>query len=625
MSGLFGIAQSKNTIDYCITEMGLRLQHLPHQQLEISYVNQQAAIGRLHIGILNQEPQPIYSTNKRYMLWLCGEFYHLPRSAWGDAKLHNHASYALECYLEQGVEGLQKLSGAFVLTIWDCVERELLLINDRFGLYPHFYVHSCCLFAFAPELKALLAIPSVPYTINDLAIAEYIRFQQLLGNKSWFEQIQRLPAASVLRYRLDEDALQIQCYWHPHMIAENPGISFQEAVEESARLFIRAVHARSSDTKKLGIYLSGGLDGRMILGASKDRAQLTTLSYGHPECRDMIYAAKIARSSASRHVTFPFHNGLWVKEFADLHCALTEARHSWIHAHGISSYATARSLIDVNLSGWEGEMTLGALLIGDDYEQDRYYRYPPSETDFVQRMYTAFCTKMSWPGLTEAEALALLSDNAAHLRYLAYESMETEVAKTHHYPAERRTDYFTLEHYVLGPLQQQIVTARAWIEVRCPFFDDDFLSFLYSLPIPVHAQVQFRRKIISMLMPDLALIPNEKDERLPHSQGFIREPHAMVQRVKNRLPTLFPRRTRLYADYEAYLRTDLRDWAEAILFDKRSIERGIFHPKALRALWERHCSAQELWTIGKIAPLISLELILRALSDQRGKSEVLYG
>jgi asparagine synthase (glutamine-hydrolysing) len=71
----------------------------------------------------------------------------------------------------------------------------------------------------------------------------------------------------------------------------------------------------------------------------------------------------------------------------------------------------------------------------------------------------------------------------------------------------------------------------------------------------------------------------------------------------------------LYADYENYLRGDLRAWARDILFDKRTLERGIFNPQFIRSIWERHQSSQELHTIGKIAPVMTYEMMLRRLYD----------
>ena len=621
MSGLFGLATSGREIGTIPDQMGAVLLHLPHQRIEVRAVNPQLAIGRHHIGILNQSAQPLQCMSGEVLCWLCGEFYHQPRQMLTDGQTAlNDTQLALQLYIREGIDALMQLSGAFLIAIWDARVGELMLINDRFGLYPHYYSHTASAFAFAPEIKSILQVTFMPQRLSDVALAEYLRFQQVLGDKTWFEDIRLLPAGTLLRYRPLTNHLELQRYWHPSMIPEQKGISVDEAVEEAGRLFVRAVDAMSNGSERIGVYLSGGLDGRMILGAMRGKKQVTTVTFGDRNCRDVFYAAQIAKRAGSNHIFFPLDNGRWIEEYAPLHLALTEGQHCWMHAHGITTYGAMRSLIDVNLSGWEGEMTLGGLSVGDSYEEDRYYRYPPSEADFVQRVYEGFCTHMTWPGLTEAEALALLSGRgAARLRTLAFESMAAEVAKTRDYPAHRRLDYLALEQHCRRPLQQQIVIGRAWVEVRCPFFDNDFLAFIYALPLHIQTQPQFRRRIITQFMPHLSTIPNEKDERLPNSHWAIREPHALFQRVKKRvnhyMAPLFPQRTRLYADYEHYLRSDLRTWAESILFDQRSNERGLFDPDAVRALWERHCSGKELWTIGKISPLISIELVLRALYD----------
>jgi len=56
-------------------------------------------------------------------------------------------------------------------------------------------------------------------------------------------------------------------------------------------------------------------------------------------------------------------------------------------------------------------------------------------------------------------------------------------------------------------------------------------------------------------------------------------------------------------------------WAEIILFDRRTEERRIFNPLFVRSLWARHLAGHEHWTLGKIAPLITLEVVLREWFD----------
>jgi asparagine synthase (glutamine-hydrolysing) len=628
MSGIFGFLDSSRS-ELALPmahHMSARMRH--HAYFTSSHASPlpELALGRIGIGIFNAEPGPVRSADGEVWLYLCGEFYHQQQRraffvASGALQANaTDANFALQVYLHAGVAGVLQLDGAFTLAIWDNRTRELTLVNDRFGLYPHYIAHVGSVFAFAPEMKALAALPAVPRRLNMTALAEYVRFQQLLGDKTWFEDIQLLPPASLLRYRPDDNQLTMTRYWDWHRIETQPTIGFDEGVEEAIRLFQRAIDAMTAPPFRPGVYLSGGLDGRIILGFINRQIAIHTITFGDPDCRDMRYAARLAQRAGSAHHAFPFTNGHWVQEHAPLHLALTEGMHNWMHAHGISTLPKARTLIDVNLSGWDGATTMGGFAILEDYQQDRYYRHAPDEASLTQRLFEAFCQKISWPGLTEGEAATLFGRNAAALNHLAFESIQREISRTQHYPADRRVDYFFIHHGLRRGLQNQIITARSAIEVRCPYFDYDFVTFMYSLPSAVRVTPAFRQAIVTRRMPQLATVPYEKNNRLPHSNGLLYHAYATMQRTKrwvNRhIPPLFPDHTRLYADYEHYLRTDLRAWAEAILFDPRTEERGFFDPQVVRSLWKRHLGGEELWTVGKIAPLMTLELVMRTMFDE---------
>lgn len=629
MSGIFGYINTVRTdsVQRVVRQIGARMCHQAHYIMETIAPNSQVGLGRIGIGIFNRPSQPVHSLDGKVWLCMTGEFYHQEarRAELVQAGLlaseAPDAALALQVYLHEGALGLTQLDGAFTLTVWDERRKELLLVNDRYGLYPHYFAHVGGAFTFAPEIKGVLCAPEPSRKLNEVAIAEYIRFQQLLGDKTWFEDVQTLPPASLLRYDLLENKLSITRYWDWDAIETQSSITFDEAIAESIRLFQRAVNAMTAPPQRIGVYLSGGLDGRIILGFIDQQVSVTTITFGAANCRDVIYARQLARWAGSKHHWFPFHDGQWVREYAPLHLALTEGMHSWMHAHGISTLAEARKLIDVNLSGWDGATTMGGFAILENHEHDRFYRYAPDEITLTQRIYDAFCQELTWPGLTESEAATLLSGgSAARLRWLAFDSLQAELSQTAHYLADRRVDYFYIQQSMRRSLQNQIVLARSAIEVRCPYMDYDFVNFMYSLPDHVRCNPAFRRTIVERRMPHLAMVPYEKDNRLPKNKGLLYHTHTTFQRAKGwinrKVAPIFPQHPRLYADYEQYLRTDLREWAAAILFDRRTQERGFFDPAAMRALWERHQSGAELWTIGKIAPLISLELVMRSLYDE---------
>lgn len=623
MSGLFGYIALNPRHPPCdvVEQMADVLRHRPWIAAEHAAPAPGLAFGRLHIGIFNRSPQPVSSPDGTVWLLFSGELYHqaarraaLERRGMLDTG-GGDAALALAVYLHDGADGLCSLEGAFVAAVWDEREHELLLINDRWGLYPHYWSHTARGFAWAPEIKALLCAPGVGRDVDKVAVAQYTRFQHMLGERTWLEDVKLLPPASLLRYRPDDDRLRIERYWDWQAIAEQPAISFGDAVAHSISLFERAVDAMIAPPQRVGVYLSGGLDSRTILGFIDNKVPVTTLTYGAPGCRDVVYAGRIARLAGSAHHWFPLVDGRWVLEYAQLHLQLTEGLHSWIHAHGISTLERARSLIDVNLSGWEGGVIFGGdtmpLLPGAN---------DGGEPGLLQSVYQALCSRLTWPGLTEAEAEAVWTGRGDRsMRGLAWDSLREEWARSSHYSPEHRLDYVLLEQHHRRLTQNMLTTARSAIEVRCPFYDYSFVEFMFAIPTKYRANEKLRYAVLTQRLPRLTGVPYDWDNRLPHSNRVVRGTHATLERAKQRVNRhvwpLFRERSTLYADYEQWLRTDLRGWAEAILFDGRTIERGVWDEAAVRSLWERHVAGSELWTIGKLAPLMTAELALRELSD----------
>jgi asparagine synthase (glutamine-hydrolysing) len=222
--------------------------------------------------------------------------------------------------------------------------------------------------------------------------------------------------------------------------------------------------------------------------------------------------------------------------------------------------------------------------------------------------------------MSDADAAALFGGRDGRERAgLARESFAAEATRTAHYPPPYRADYFYIQQRVRRSTQCMIVFQRSAFEVRCPYFDYAFIDFLYGLPEALRASPALHHGVLTRRMPALARVPNEKDDRLPHTNPIVGASHAALQKAKRGVNKVvgpvFPRRPRLYADYENYLRTDLRQWAESILFDARTIERGLFDPEIVRQLWERHLQGDRVWTLGSVAPLITIEMSIRHLID----------
>jgi asparagine synthase (glutamine-hydrolysing) len=346
---------------------------------------------------------------------------------------------------------------------------------------------------------------------------------------------------------------------------------------------------------------------------------VTAFTYGAEASRDVVLARRVARAAAVSHRVFPLDNGQWVLDHSPLHIALTDGQHGWHHLHGMTTLDAAEESIDVNLTGWGGGTLLAAYLLSESLHGGPQPGPAESEQALVDQLYLAFCHRFTWPGLTDPEAASVLRQcDWVPLDGLAYGSLAASIAATRSFPDDLRPDfYYTLQHDRRSTLNL-VVFHRAAMDVRCPYFDYDVIDYVYGLPTSVRLDQRLRWTIMERRMPHLARVPHDRDWRLPMNQSPLRAIHhigrAAMARINTRLPW-FSLPATLYADYEMYLRTDLREWAEDLLLSPRATDRGLFDPEGVRALWDRHLGGRELWTIGKIAPLMTIELVMRALVD----------
>lgn len=567
------------------------------------------ALGRIGIGIFNKATQPHWNADQTVALFMAGELYNRQELAQETSETLDER-IILSLYLQFGLKAIERLKGSFVIALWDKRVKKIFLISDRFATYPLFYSLHGGRFVFAPEMKGILCDEKFPRNVDLVALAQYMRFQHLYGDRTFFEGIKLLPPASILTYDLARSQAKIEKYWSYAKIPYRPEVSFHEAVEETGRLLRRAVRRASEDELRPGVYLSGGLDSRTLLGLTA-RRPIISITYGTKNCRDVYYAAKIAKTTGSEHHWVDFPDGNWVKQHVDFHLELTEGNHSWIHSHGISTLPLARELIDVNLSGWDGGTVMG--------HEDCTGPLSTQAVDdiaFLIRTFFQHTQLNTWPSITEVEERFLYVEPVwQKIRGLALESFREELAPYLGLRKDMRNEYFYIDNHCRRMTQNMILFARSHIEVRFPFFDYDLIDFLYSLPAALRGHRVLYHAVIQKETPHLSRIPYDHDQLPPTNCQLLRKLYAIPYRIKsgiNRyLWPVFPEHFTLYADYENYLRKELRGWAETILFNDSAHQDPFFDPSHVRTLMNRHLSGLEEWTIGKIAPIITYKMMLK--------------
>ncbi len=211
MSGIFAyFAPPGSRTDQGVGTMADRLRVTPHVKTNHWRLANAGAIGTASLGVFHWEQNPVRSADGRFTLWMIGEFFHhghrlkqIEEECVADFE-GDLARFALELYCREGIEGLTTLSGTFQIAIWDAMAGELQLVNDRTGFYPHYLYHQGRTLVVAPSLWSALAVPEVAAVPDETAVAQFLRFQQILGSRSWVRDVSLIPPATILRFRSQE-------------------------------------------------------------------------------------------------------------------------------------------------------------------------------------------------------------------------------------------------------------------------------------------------------------------------------------------------------------------------------------------------------------------------------------
>lgn len=196
---------------------------------------------------------------------------------------HTDTEVLIHGYRAWGLDRLiVRLRGMFAFALWDDRAGKLFLVRDRLGVKPLIYAVRDGQLAFASTVRAL-KVGGFVEEIDGQAVAEFLEFGFVTDDRVIYRSAFKVPAASVVEW--SNGTLRTREYWSPPSVsasyAEAP--PFEEAVEETERLFLRAVEMRLHADVPVGALLSGGVDSSLVCWAiAKLGGDVTAFTVGTP-------------------------------------------------------------------------------------------------------------------------------------------------------------------------------------------------------------------------------------------------------------------------------------------------------------------------------------------------------
>lgn len=266
---------------------------------------------RLSVIDVEGSPQPMHSPDGRTVIVFNGEIYNY-RALRRDLRMLGHrfategdTEVILAAWREWGEKCLDRLDGMFAFAIYDRSTRKLFLARDRFGVKPLFMATLANgTFAFASELKGLMAHPQLDRRIDPLAIEDYFAWGYVPDHRSIFAGVEKLSAG---HYRIIEHGMvpRAPVCWYDVTFENRHRMHEADEAETLRGKLCQAVRSRMVSDVPIGAFLSGGVDSSTVVAIMTgvgDRA-VTTCSIGFdvPELDETRHARQVAKMFATDH------------------------------------------------------------------------------------------------------------------------------------------------------------------------------------------------------------------------------------------------------------------------------------------------------------------------------------
>lgn len=472
MPGIAGIIRAR-PYEGMHQDLTLMVESMRHEQFYAGnqYLNPDAGI---HLGWLSHpgslgEYMPLISADKRVVLIVTGEhFSHVrrPISANGTGTIAADLHDLLKVYEESEDKFLNSLNGWFCGIAINLNQRKVTLFNDRYGMGRIYLHEGKDEFLFASEAKSLLRIRPTLRAIDPTALAQSLRFNCVLGNKTLFKGISLLPPGS--SWSFTGSAIpQRQTYFDYADWEGQAPLKREEFYEKFEQTISRVFPAYMEGAQPVALSLTAGLDTRAILASAREqRKALPCYTFGGNwgEILDIRTARKLAAMCKLPYEVITI-NEQFLQDFpshAEKSVYISDGTHDASGAHDVFFNKIARTLAPIRLTGKFGSEVVRI-------------RKLISSVDFPRHLL------QSWFGksLDEAPTFAQLSKRKHPLsRVVAEEIPWREYGR--------------------------VVVEQSETILRTPYMDNELVKLMYQAPAELRTSRDLQARYVIDKSRDLA-------------------------------------------------------------------------------------------------------------------------
>jgi len=579
-------------------------------------------LGHRRLSIVDLSPagrQPMESACRRYIMTFNGEIYNFAeikgRLEREDSALSKQwkgtsdTEVALAAISRWGVmRSLESFAGMFAFALWDRKEQVLYLARDRIGEKPLYYGEIAGSFIFGSELKAIAAVGHQNMRINRSAIASLMEFGYVANPMSIYEGVSKLPPGTVLKVVVRSPGKYNfsgpESYWslnRPDL--EDVRREFEQSsddhlVQRLHDILLKTVQQEMVADVGVGAFLSGGIDSSLVVALMQatSSANVRTFTIGFDDRRfdEAPYAKAVAKHLNTSHTEMYLSPRDAYELIPSLSTIYDEPLGDSSQIPTVLISKLTRKHVTVALSG-DGGDELFAGYPRYQFGPSLWRKISPTPK-LLRHAFSAglrFVAPNQWdhflnllpekirPGITghRLHRLAQLLSSSDFDKFYAslvaqwQEPNRLVLGGTSCSPLPQLNDpvlvnkmrAFDIKRYLPDDILAKVDRASmsASLETRAPLLHHDVVEFAWALP----QRALFRggdgkwilRKVLERYVPK-----------------------SLFERPKSGFSI----------PLAAWLRHELRDWAEDLLDERALREQGFLDPQPVRQLWTEHLSGK---------------------------------
>jgi asparagine synthase (glutamine-hydrolysing) len=585
-------------------------------------------VRRLSIIDLPGGHQPIWNENHDVAVIFNGELYNY-RQLRERLTLCGHrfatqsdTEVLVHAWEEWGEDCLTELRGMFAFALLDLRERYaispiLFLARDPLGIKPLYYTQTKDGFAFASEVRALLAADkSSPPQLSQDALTSYLLFGSVSEPVTMLEGVFSLPPGHrMLLYVPDRRRTpRARPWWDPthSPAARDPKKIFalDAAAQKLRPLLEDAVRSHLVADVPVGLFLSSGLDSGAIAAlAAKTHPGIRsfTLTFPGTPYDEANLASTIAQRCGTQHQEVPLDGDAMLSRLDEALHALDLPTMDGINTYFVS-WAAREVGLKVALSGLGGDELFAGYRTFTDVPRiaslvRTAYFVPGALRKATASLVKIFAGQNHSPDAARKAASAWnYPDRLPHpyffARALFPPGQLEQLIDPRFRPSTINADGVTLDPTWLGWLERTSDEARklepvagiAWLEMRTYMAstllrDTDSVSMARSLEVRVPLLDTPLAEFVSSLPDEARRRPGQQKALLTTALGDLLPPEILAQRKRTfTLP------------WEAWLRGPLRDRLTTSFATPAPALSPFLKPNALNNIWNDFLAGKTSWS-----------------------------